>query len=176
MFTLFASNFCVFLQRLCVRHELHICHCWLSSPCVLHKPQHTCMCIELSAVVTKCQKKMGIASYLRASKTSSNMATLKSTEEILLCIVFGGEWFWGIQKCCRTVFMPEFRQWAFDFHRNATILRAAIAVGAVLFQISCGDYLFWLGVSIMLHRHMGIAHRVALIIPQRFYVLICVRL
>jgi len=28
----------------------------------------------------------------------------------------------------------------------------------------------------MLHRHMGIAHRVALIIPQRFYVLICVRL
>lgn len=143
--------------------------CPAQTAAYMHVHWTVCSCNEMP-------EKMGIASYLRASKTSSNMATLKSTEEILLCIVFGGEWFWGIQKCCRTVFMPEFRQWAFDFHRNATILRAAIAVGAVLFQISCGDYLFWLGVSIMLHRHMGIAHRVALIIPQRFYVLICVRL
>jgi hypothetical protein len=47
--TLFASNFCVFLQRLCVRHELHICDCWLSSPFYLaqsaaHMDVHWTVC------------------------------------------------------------------------------------------------------------------------------------
>ena len=36
-----------------------------------------------------------------------------------------------------------------------SMLRAAVTVGAVPFQISCGDYLFWLRVSIIFHRHYG---------------------